>query len=145
MANRSYQTVKLFGNPEKIKEVFNYILSEKKTEFYDDNFGTDVFPISLTAIYPDKNEIVLETKYGPADFFELSKRFPEVGFKSSSFTDGVGNEEVTYALSGSVLYSVFIDIEGPYWWKNTTGNEMKSVNDIVEHYLKIDEENLREF
>jgi hypothetical protein len=61
--------------------------------------------------------------------------FPEVGFKSTSFTDGEGEEDIIYILGGHILYSVYISIEGPIHWKETTGNDMASVNDIVEHYI----------
>ena len=143
MANRATQTIELFGKPENIKEVFDYIINEKTKDFEGDNFGTTVFPNSLTSLDIPNNKIILETNYAPVGFKELSEKYPNVGFKSYSFTNGVGIEEVIYVLNGSVLYSSYIEIEGPFWWKTVTGNEIKSVNDVAESFLKMSEKHMK--
>jgi hypothetical protein len=125
MANRCYQTVTLYGKPEKIKEVIDFVLLRKTKDFEDGTFLNDQFPVSLCSIIePDK--ISLETKYGPPikSIEELSQFFPEVGFVSGSFTDGYGAEESHHILGGSVLQGTFLEVQAPEMWEDITGTKM---------------------
>jgi hypothetical protein len=123
MANRCYQTIKLFGKPELVKKVIDFVILRKCHEFEDGKFVSDQFPLSLCYIKNDC-EICLETKYGPADFNEISKFFPKVGFQSGSFTDGTGIDECAYMINGSVLYSDYLEVQGPEMWEDITGTKM---------------------
>lgn len=102
MANRCYQTIELWGKPEKIKEVIDYVISQKECELVDQWFGSKVFPISRCSI--GSEDIFLEQKYCSVDFSELSELFPEVGFHSHSLTDGEGNVDEYYVLNGRLLF-----------------------------------------
>lgn len=127
MANRSYQTVELFGKPEKIKEVLNYVNENRITVFEDgssaifddDQFVSKSFPISLCRIDSDKNIIHLETKYVPADTGDISKQFSDVGFVDYSMTEG-GGEDLCIILNGNLLYSVFFNHERMDFGENET-------------------------
>jgi hypothetical protein len=131
MANRSYQTITLFGKTEKVKEILNYVISQKEKDF-ENEFITKVFPISLCSIKDDK--IHLETKYAPVGFKELSISFPEVGFKSSSTTEFSG-EELILMINGKCIYSVYYNYEemyagedNPNTWELITGHKLKEEN-----------------
>lgn len=129
MANRCYQTVRLFGKAEKIKEVIDYVQSEKEIEYEDGSFIFSLIPDSLTKIVGE-DCISFETKYCSVGMNELSKKFPEVGFRSGSFTDGAGDEELCYYLDGILLYYHFENVQYPKWWKKITGNEIGDLTDI---------------
>lgn len=135
MANRSSQKVTLFGKPEKIKEVMDYVNKGHSQDHKDESFVSFTFPESITTLKRNDNVILIETAHSSVSCTDISKRFPQVGFYSKSFTDGYGIEEICYSLGGIDLYSVYIRIEGPQIWKEITGNDMEDVNDIVKHYL----------
>jgi hypothetical protein len=109
MANRSYQTITLYGNPEKVEEVIKFIKGTAKESLGDGTFFCETFPISLCGI-EQPNKIHLETKYASVGFYQLSRKFPEVEFMSSSTTEGLG-EELTYIINGQLLYSVYYNYE----------------------------------
>lgn len=124
MANRCYQTVTLYGKSEEIKEVIDFVLLGKTKEFEDGTFLTDQFPISLCSI-KDNNKIVLETKYASVGCTELSKLFPLILFKSSSYTEGYG-EELFFVKNNDLIYSVYYNVD-----------EERNVGNILnEEYLK---------
>jgi hypothetical protein len=131
MANRSYQTITLYGKPEKVKEVLECVLSQKEIDF-EDGFGTKVFPISLCSIKDDK--IYLETRYASVGFDELSKSFPEVGFMSSSWTENCG-QELFLMINGHCIYEVYYNCEEMYMgddqpntWELVTGLKLNDKN-----------------
>lgn len=131
MANRCYETITLFGKPEKVKEVLDYVLSQKQ-EDYGDEFVSKAFPISLCSI--KDNKIGLETKYAPVSFNQLSKSFPEVGFLSSSMTENCG-EDLCLMINGDLIYSVYYNYEEMYMgddqpntWEFVTGHKLNDEN-----------------
>lgn len=142
MANRSYQTITLFGKAEKVNEVLNYINDNRITVFedgssaiFEDNsFVSKSFPISLCGIKRNENKIILETKYAPVGFKELSISFPEVGFQSSSTTEFSG-EELILVINGKCIYSVYYNyeemyagVDNPNTWELITGHKLKEEN-----------------
>jgi hypothetical protein len=138
MSNRCSQTVNLYGEAVKVKEVFDYIISLKTEEYeYDVNFfSTEAFPISLCSILREEERIILETRYGPPipAIIELSKKYKEVGFRSGSFTDGGGEEKEHFILDGIIIYSQYLEVQGPDYWKKITGSSMYSAGYISEEY-----------
>ena len=125
MASWCDQSVTLVGKPEKIKEAIDFVIRRKTKEFDNGTFYTDQFPISLCSM--KENEIILQTKYGAPYkcIEELSSMFPEVGFISTSFTDGTGIDQCAYILGGSMLYHTYLEVQAPEYWEDTTGYKME--------------------
>lgn len=111
MANWCDETVQLFGPTAKIVEVIEHIKNLKKEDYDDGSFGTDAFPNSICRVHSVSNSIDLLTKYGPVpELQDLSKKFPDVGFITESFTEGDGDRCVAYLKRGLVYLSTYISL-----------------------------------
>jgi hypothetical protein len=55
---------------------------------------------------------------------ELSKKYPDVGFKTKSHSPEILEEK--FIIDGNLIYFQYLDTEGPNWWLNVTGNEMSN-------------------
>jgi len=111
MANWCDETVQLFGPTAKIVEVIEHIKNLKKEDYDDESFGTEAFPNSICRVHSVSNSIDLLTKDGPVpELQDLSKKFPDVGFITESFTEGDGGSCVAYLKGGLVYLSTYISL-----------------------------------
>lgn len=122
MANRCNQTIHLYGNPEKVKEVIDYLISNKVNPRARKNFVIDIFPMSLCTI--SENKIFVNRNNEPETLHSISYKFPDVGFMSQSSTDGIGQEEKTFYLNSNIIYHTYYEVEAAELWEKTTGNKM---------------------
>lgn len=109
MANRAYQNLAFFGNPEDVKEIEKY-LNDKKNH--------KDFPISVLA--EEEEKIVITTNYAPLDLTDLSKKFPNVGIYSTCFNENGPEESWEWIINGDIVATASINHDPERRWREVT-------------------------
>lgn len=143
MANRCDQKISLYGLKEKVKEVIDYIKSNRTDKFPDGNIFTSTRGEFITTVFPNslcfidvENVIHLETTWDSAKFLELTALFPDVGFRSAYFMDGIGEGELRYVINGEILYVDFRTVGFISSWEKTTKSKFVRSGGHIKYYLK---------
>ena len=104
------QTVKFYGEKKKIAEVIKFI-SKYPNKIWDGDSGIEIKIIN-------EREIFIVVDLSAVDIRRVSRRFPEVGIESFSYTDEEGGcEELFYAIGGNVIYILYNWVGFKEYWE----------------------------